>query len=138
MALIKDNKCNYLSNLLPWQLSNEFAWKQGREAIRLPRMPLLSRLRHNVACIGPNQKNQPNLDLFLVRRYNIFHFPIVVSYLCIGQTKRTNLIWFCIWFGDTTYLYWSQPCKLATHCVPKWKCTYNEMQTRFRQILVLS
>ena len=94
MALIKENKCNYLSSLLPWQLSNEFAWKQGREAIRLPRMPLLSRLRHNVACIGPNQENQPNLDLFLVRRYKICHFPIAVSYLCIGQNlkNQTNLV----------------------------------------------
>ena len=26
-----------------------------------------------------------------------------------GRTKRTNPIWFCIWFGDTKSLYRSQP-----------------------------
>ena len=29
-----------------------------------------------------------------------------------GRTKRTNLIWFCIWFRDQKYLYQSQPCCL--------------------------
>ena len=51
-----------------------------------------SRLRRIVTCIGPNQKNQPNLDLYLVRRYNIFHFPTVVSYLCIGQNQKNQPI----------------------------------------------
>ena len=31
-----------------------------------------ARLRRIVTCIGPNQKNQPNLDLYLVRRSKIF------------------------------------------------------------------
>ena len=44
-----------------------------------------TRLRRIVTCIGPNQKNQPNLDLYLVRRYKIWYFLILVSYLCIGQ-----------------------------------------------------
>ena len=34
-----------------------------------------TRLRRIVTCIGQNQKNQPNLDLYLVRRYKICHFP---------------------------------------------------------------
>jgi len=59
---------------------------------------LLSRLRRIVTCIGPNQKNQPNLDLYLVRRYRICHFPIVVSYLCIGQNQKNqpNLVLYWI------------------------------------------
>ena len=51
---------------------------------------LSARLRHFVACIGPNQKSQPNLDLYLVRRYKICHFSLVVSYLCIGQNQKNQ------------------------------------------------
>ena len=51
---------------------------------------LLPRLRRIVTCIRPNQKNQPNLDLYLVRRYKICHFPIVVLYLCIGQNLKNQ------------------------------------------------
>ena len=51
---------------------------------------LWPRLRCIVTCIGPNQKNQPNLDLYLVRRYKICHFPTVVSYLCIGQNQKNQ------------------------------------------------
>ena len=49
-------------------------------------------------CIGPNQKNQPNLDLYLVRRYKICLFPIVVSYLCIGQNQKNqpNLVLYLV------------------------------------------
>ena len=51
-------------------------------------------------CIGPNQKNQPNLYLNLVRRYKIFHFSIVVSYLClcIGQNPKNqpNLVLYLV------------------------------------------
>ena len=47
-------------------------------------------LRRIVTCIGSNQKNQPNLDLYLVRRYKICHFPIVVSYLCFGQNQKNQ------------------------------------------------
>ena len=49
-------------------------------------------------CIGPNQKNQPNLDLYLVRRYKICHFPIVVSYLCIAQNQKNqpNLVLYLV------------------------------------------
>ena len=43
-----------------------------------------------VVCIGANQKNQPNLDLYLVRGFTICHFPIVVSYLCIGQSQKNQ------------------------------------------------
>ena len=50
-----------------------------------------SRLRRIVTCIRPIQKNQPNLDLYLVRRFKIWHFPIVVSYLCI---RSDNLTWY--------------------------------------------
>ena len=46
------------------------------------------RLRRIVTCIGPNQKNQPNLDLYLVRRYKICHFPIVVLYLYQSEPKE--------------------------------------------------
>ena len=57
-----------------------------------------SRLRRIVTCIGPNQKNQPNLDLYLDRRYKICHFPIVVSYLCIGQNGKNqpNLVLYLV------------------------------------------
>ena len=57
------------------------------------------RLLHIVTCIVPNQKNQPNLDLYLVRRYKICHFPIVVSYLCIGQNQKNqlNLVLYLVW-----------------------------------------
>ena len=53
--------------------------------------------RH-VTCIGPNQKNQPNLDLYLVRRYKICHFPLVVLYLCIGKNKKnqTSLVLYLV------------------------------------------
>ena len=51
---------------------------------------LFSRLRRIVTCIWPNQKNQPNLDLHLVRRYKICHLAIVVSYLCIGQNQKNQ------------------------------------------------
>ena len=56
------------------------------------------RLRRIVTCIVPNQKNQPNLDLYLVRRYKICHFPIVVSYLCIGQNQKNkpNLVLYLV------------------------------------------
>ena len=56
------------------------------------------RLRRIVTCIGPNQKNQPNLDLYLVRRYKICHFPIMVSYLCIGQNQKNlpNLVLYLV------------------------------------------
>ena len=50
----------------------------------------VSRLRRIVTCIGPNQKNQPNLDLYLVRRYKICHFPLVVWYFCIGQNQKNH------------------------------------------------
>ena len=51
-----------------------------------------------VVCIGANQKNQPNLDLYLVRRFTICHFPIVVSYLCIGQNQKNqpNLVLYLV------------------------------------------
>ena len=54
----------------------------------LPRCP--PRLRPIVTCIGPNQKNQLNLDLYLVQRYTIGYFPIVVLYLCIGQNQKNQ------------------------------------------------
>ena len=59
---------------------------------------LLPRLRRIVTCIRPNQKNQPNLDLYLVRRYKICHFPIVVLYLCIGQNLKNqpNLVLYLV------------------------------------------
>merc|ERR1719264_2044443 len=62
------------------------------------RPSLPARLRHIVTCIGPNQKNQPNLDLYLVRRYKICHFPMVVSYLCIGQNQKNqfNLVLYLV------------------------------------------
>ena len=53
------------------ELYNEFNTNQ-------PQAYQLSRLRRIVTCIGLNQKNQPILDLYLVRRYKICHFPIVV------------------------------------------------------------
>ena len=51
-----------------------------------------------VTCIGPNQKNQPNLDLYLFQRYKICHFPIMVSYLCIGQNQKNqpNLVLYLV------------------------------------------
>ena len=57
-----------------------------------------ARLRRIVTCIGPNQKNQPNLELYLVRRYKICRFPIVVSYLCMGQNQKnqTNLVLYLV------------------------------------------
>ena len=56
------------------------------------------RLQHIVTCIGPNQKNQPNLDLYLVQSYKTCHFHIVVSYLCIGQNQKNqpNLILYLV------------------------------------------
>ena len=53
-----------------------------------------ARLRRIVSSILPNQKNQPNLDWYLFRGYKISHFPIVVSYLCIGknQENQPNLV----------------------------------------------
>ena len=71
-------------------------------------MPQLWRI---VTCIGPNQKNQTNLDLYLVRRYIIAIFPQWYCIFVSVRTQRTNLIWFCIWFGDPKYLYLSQPCQ---------------------------
>ena len=44
----------------------------------------------HVTCIGSNQKNQPNLDLHLVRRYTICHFPLVVLHLCISQNQKNQ------------------------------------------------
>ena len=43
-------------------------------------------------------KNQPNLDLYLVRRYKICHFPIVVLWLCIGQNQKNqpNLVLYLV------------------------------------------
>ena len=38
-----------------------------------------ARLRRIVTCIGPNQKNQPNLDLYLVRRYIFSQLLVMVS-----------------------------------------------------------
>ena len=75
---------------------------------------LAARLQRIVTCIGPNQKNQPNLDLYLVRRYKICHFTIVVSYLCICQNQKnqSNLVLYL--FGDQKYLYRSQPCLAVT------------------------
>ena len=57
-----------------------------------------SRLRRIVTCIRPIQKNQPNLDLYLVRRFKIWHFPIVVSYLCIVQNQKNqcNLVLYLV------------------------------------------
>ena len=57
-----------------------------------------ARLRRIVTCIEPNQKNQPNLDLYLGRRYKICHFPFVVSYLCIGQNQKNqpNLVFYLV------------------------------------------
>ena len=48
------------------------------------------RLRRIVTCIGPNQKNQHNLDLYLARRYKICQCPLVVSYPCIGQNQKNQ------------------------------------------------
>ena len=47
---------------------------------------------------SPNQKNQPNLDLYLVRRYKICHFLIMVLYLCIGQNRKIqpNLVLYLV------------------------------------------
>ena len=58
----------------------------------------IARLWRIVTCIEPNQKNQPNLDLYLVRRYKICHFPIVVLYLCIGQNQKNqpNLVLYLV------------------------------------------
>ena len=39
-------------------------------------------------CIGLNQKIQPNFDLYLIRKYKICHFPMVGSYLFIGQSLK--------------------------------------------------
>ena len=50
----------------------------------------LSRLQRIVTCSGPNQKNQPNLYLYLVRGYKICHFPMVLLYLCIGQNLKNQ------------------------------------------------
>ena len=50
----------------------------------------LPRLRGIVTCIVPIQKILPNLYLYLFRRYTICHFPIVVSYLCIGQNQKNQ------------------------------------------------
>ena len=49
-----------------------------------------SRLQRIVMVISPNQNNQPNLDLYLVRRYTICHFTIVLLYLCIGQNQKNQ------------------------------------------------
>ena len=38
-----------------------------------------SRLRRIVTCIGPNQKNQPNLDLYLYLRYIFSQLLLMVS-----------------------------------------------------------
>ena len=59
---------------------------------------LHARLRRIVTCIGPNQKNQPNLDLYLVRRYKICPLPLVVSYLCIVQNLKNqpNLVLYLV------------------------------------------
>ena len=38
-----------------------------------------ARLRCIVACIGPNQKIQPNLDLYLVRRYIFSQLLVMLS-----------------------------------------------------------
>ena len=54
------------------------------------------RLRRIVMCIVANQKNQANLDLYLVRRYKICHFPLVALYLCIGQNQKNLPICICI------------------------------------------
>ena len=55
-------------------------------------------MRHIVTCIGPNQKNQPNLYLYLVRRYTICFFPIVVMYICIVQNQKNqpNLVLYLV------------------------------------------
>ena len=44
-------------------------------------------------------KNQPNLDLYLVRRYKICHFPIVVLYLCVSKNLKNqpNLVLYLVW-----------------------------------------
>ena len=57
-----------------------------------------ARLRRIITCIGPNQKNQSNLDLYLVRRYKICHFPLVLLYLCIGQNQKNqpNLVLYLV------------------------------------------
>ena len=70
---------------------------------------LWARLRRIVTCIWPNQKNQPHLDLYLVRRYKICHISLVLSNLSIGQNQknRPNLDLYLI--GDTKSLYRSQP-----------------------------
>ena len=54
---------------------------------KFDRWPRLWRI---VTCNGPNQRNQSNLDLYLVQRYTICHFPIVVSYLCNGQNQKNQ------------------------------------------------
>ena len=46
-------------------------------------------------------KEPGNLDLFLVRRFEICHFPLVVSYLCIGQNQKNQPKRIGIWFRDT-------------------------------------
>ena len=38
-----------------------------------------ARLRRIVTCIGPNQKNQPNLDLYLYLRYIFSQLSLMVS-----------------------------------------------------------
>ena len=40
-------------------------------------------------CIGPNQKNQPNLDLYLVRRYIFGQILVMVS-----VSKYLKYIWY--------------------------------------------
>ena len=57
-----------------------------------------ARLQCIVMCIGPNQKNQPNLNLYLVRRHKICHYPIVVSYLFIGKNQKNqpNLVLYLV------------------------------------------
>ena len=42
------------------------------------------------------------------------NLPFSHSGIVSARTKRTNLIWFCIWFGDTKSLYRSQPYLLAS------------------------
>ena len=81
----------------PWQteVRGDEIWELVRQELRMEGEARTAgmqrpRLRCIVTCIGLNQKNQPNLDLYLVQRYKICHFPIVLSYLFIGQNQKNQ------------------------------------------------
>ena len=57
------------------------------------------RLQHIVMCIGPNQKNQPNLDLYLYLRYIFSQLLLMVSVSkYLKDTEDTPLMYlYLVW-----------------------------------------